>query len=439
MIGRPSRPPAPSIRRLLRHPPHKAPLPSISKFADAIDSIKTNHNLPSALSFFRVHLTRANKTVVTPELLFEADILPYILPLVDFETDYELLMDALTVIASASLASQPPDSCLQNPKFLSQLINVLDPERSSTAEQILIILGNLLIDDTIRSSVHEVLSELSIVSVVTKDVLLERFPGLVGSVIWNYVDSGEVVDAEDLLPVISASMLLPEIGYPFVGALSALTRDRAFAETVLGTDLPEKLVTSLRLFHGDSVEPVFECIFHLCETGVFHPAFCTLSFLNLCAHLLQTTPDSPVNRILGVLDILPVDSVNGSDALVAVVAVLREGAFGPRKNAGLVLMRYLRDAPDDIARELVTPGVISALAANIPSMEPQDVAYLLETCERLMENVPELADRILGGELMTAITETIEEWPRELRTYAELFVSPVRRREIIGQFKEEGT
>jgi hypothetical protein len=309
--------------------------------------------------------------------------------------------------------------------FLAALLTLLRPDRSAAAETILTILSNLIADDTIGPSVHIAFTSLPFFETVAPLLPLSRgFALKVGLVLWSFVD-GFAPDAlpeplvEQLLPVISASVLTADAGYAFAGVLSSLLRNPTFKSAVRGSDLPGKLLAGLQLCHDSFIDPVCDSIFGLCEVDDIDPVFATRGFLDLCGHLLLTSSRSTISHVLRVVDLFPVDLLRESDVLGAVVWVLREGAFEPRANAGLVLMKYLREAPDDAVAELAQPPVIAALAGNLLAMGAQDVVCFLDTCARVAERNPDLGERMAANEDFVAVlAELLESGAAEVVKYA---------------------
>jgi hypothetical protein len=194
-------------------------------------------------------------------------------------------------------------------------------------------------------------------------------------------------------------------GVPLAGALRVLTRSPEIAALVRESDIPEKLVNCLRLFHDETVELVAGSVYNLCKGGAFHPAFMVLSFLELCTHLLLTSGHLAICHLLQLLEAYALARpalLAACGAISAIAEIVKDGAFECRRYGVLVLLAYAKEAPE--AAAALTPPVIDSVADSIQGMAEADAAWVLEACGALSAS-PALGRRMAGSGAFTEMLE----------------------------------
>ncbi|KAK8886857.1 hypothetical protein M9Y10_037890 [Tritrichomonas musculus] len=109
------------------------------------------------------------------EIILNSNILNFILPYANFETEYSVLNRTLRILNILSFLKQKPDSSFQNPLFAENMINIIEKsEKTPTIRKIALkVINRLLIDSVIGDNIFLNFIHFKIPSVILSSNMIE--------------------------------------------------------------------------------------------------------------------------------------------------------------------------------------------------------------------------------------------------------------------------
>jgi hypothetical protein len=391
---------------------------SIEGFGGALNCLKTGQNVVSALKFLLLHLERANLQVLSLDSLGEAEIASFVLPLISPCEDYEILKYALGVANSLILLDQDYDSPFQNSDFIDNLFGVLQNCLSEAQSLTLLIIRNMLADQTIRKSICSSLQRKNFIDFLKDyyffqkleidDIFSCKYSAC--GVLAEYLSCYDVCDLTDeliqsLLPLIVQMLRVDneEAQYEAIKCLKSLFGASFSPQIMLKKGIPQLIAEQIYRFHSQGLPDLFICVskFSPSPELPMPSSFLTQSFFETILHFLAIQDHNLVAHILQALEIYTnykehAEHLYKYGIMAGLKKVLNDGTFETRKLASFVIMDFCRVAESEWILHL-GEDLLDLLVCTVQSYVPNDMRFFLACILELLGRGDILRDWIVGS------------------------------------------